>query len=68
MRLINDTAWAIGSRTKRKAFRVRRVVWGRLLARAERRDDEVIVRVKLTPLDAHTRVLGWTPHAQPEAR
>lgn len=38
---LNWRAWAIGTMIK-KRMRVRRVVWGRLLARAERRDGEVI--------------------------
>lgn len=34
-------AWAIGKATKR-GFHIRRIVWGRLLARHERRPDEEI--------------------------
>lgn len=40
-RAANADAWAIGRVTLR-GFRVRRVVWGRLMARAEKRDDEQI--------------------------
>ena len=39
----NAYAWAVGSYSK-GAFTVRRIVWGRLLARAERRDGEQIVQ------------------------
>lgn len=37
----NRTAWAIGHQ-RRNGFQVRRVVWGMLMARTERRDDEEI--------------------------
>lgn len=37
----NHTAWAIG-RQQRNGFHVRRVVWGLVLAREERRYDEEI--------------------------
>lgn len=40
-------AWAIGRETKR-GFHVRRVVWGRVLARIERRADEKVVRVVIS--------------------
>lgn len=39
-------AWGIGHET-RQGFKLRRVVWGRLLARYERRHDEKIVRVRI---------------------
>lgn len=42
-RATNARAWAIG-RVWRGSFHVRRVVWGRLLARAERRQGEHIRR------------------------
>jgi hypothetical protein len=43
---MNPLAWAIGhvSNGGKGRFYVRRVVWGRLLARAERRDNEQIRR------------------------
>jgi hypothetical protein len=37
----NHRAWAIG-RQRRNGFHVRKVVWGLLMARSERRDDEEI--------------------------
>jgi hypothetical protein len=37
----NCKAWALG-RQQRNGFNVRRVVWGLLMARAERRDGEEI--------------------------
>lgn len=37
-------AWAIGKET-RLGFSPRRIVWGRLLARHEKRPDEKVVRV-----------------------
>jgi len=39
---VNAKAWAIGRLTKNGRFHVRRIVWGRLLARAEKRDGEII--------------------------
>ncbi len=40
----NESAWAIG-RIERGRFNIRRVVWGRLLARYEKRKGEKIKRV-----------------------
>jgi hypothetical protein len=40
-RAANNFAWAIG-RKQRNGFHVRRVVWGILMAQAERREDEEI--------------------------
>ena len=40
----NEKAWALG-RMERGKFNIRRVVWGRLLARYEKRDGEKIKRV-----------------------
>jgi hypothetical protein len=42
----NSSAWAIGEETRR-GFKVRRVVWGRLLARAEKRKGERIKRASI---------------------
>lgn len=36
----NHKAWAIGEPLASGQFKVRRVVWGRLLAREERREGE----------------------------
>lgn len=44
----NWQAWAIGKRPKMGgAFKVRRIVWGRLLARAEKRPGEHIVKAAI---------------------
>jgi len=43
----NDAAYALGEYLANGRFHVRRVVWGRLMARSERRDGEVIKRVWL---------------------
>ena len=40
----NESAWAIGRQGKGTRFHIRRVVWGRLLAREEKRDGEKIKR------------------------
>lgn len=45
-RPVNADAWAIGADTPR-GFKVRRIVWGRALARAERRKGEKIRRASL---------------------
>jgi len=39
-------AWAIGTLTK-QGLRIRRVVWGKALATAERRDGESIGKVRI---------------------
>lgn len=41
-RATNSDAWAIGDVTASGQFRIRRIVWGMTLARAERRDGEEI--------------------------
>jgi hypothetical protein len=41
----NESAWAIGRVTRPGWFHIRRVVWGGLLARAERREGETLRRV-----------------------
>lgn len=41
-RATNGSAWAIGADKPNDRFAVRRVVWGRLLARAEKRPGETI--------------------------
>jgi hypothetical protein len=46
MKITNSSAYAIGQ-IRRGSFHVRRVVWGRLLARAEKRSDEMIKRVTI---------------------
>ena len=43
----NWQVWAIGQYGKRGRFQVRRVVWGRLLARAEKRPGEKIVKAAI---------------------
>ena len=42
-RPINTACWALCSK-QGKRWHVRRVVWGRVMARAEKRPDEVIKR------------------------
>ena len=39
---VNSRAYAIGTLTRLGRLRIRRIVWGRFLARAEKRDGEVI--------------------------
>ena len=43
----NAACYALGTPSSTGRFRVRRVVWGRLLARAERRPGEEIRRASL---------------------
>ncbi len=43
----NSQAWAIGSRAASGQFRIRRVVWGRLLANAERQPGEEVRRANV---------------------
>lgn len=43
-RATNEKAWALGQITGNGQFRIRRVVWGRTAARAERRPGEQIRR------------------------
>ena len=43
----NWQAWAIGSLNKRGQLHVRSVVWGRLMARAEKREGEIIRRAHI---------------------
>jgi hypothetical protein len=40
--------WAIGKSLPKGRFKIRRIVSGRLLARAEKREDELIMRVTIT--------------------
>jgi hypothetical protein len=47
MKIRNKNAWAI-CRLDRGAWHVRRVVWGRLMARAEKRKGEVVMKVILS--------------------
>lgn len=42
MKAANWQAWAIGEKDRRGRFKVRRVVWGRVMARAEKRPGETI--------------------------
>jgi hypothetical protein len=44
---VNSKAWAIGTLRPSKRFDVRRVVWGRLMARAEKRPGEQIRRARI---------------------
>lgn len=47
MKITNPKAWGVG-RLWPNGFHVRRIFWGRLLARKEKRDDEVIRRVAIS--------------------
>jgi hypothetical protein len=44
MKIRNPKAWAI-CRLDRGSWHIRRIVWGRLLARAEKRKGEVVMKV-----------------------
>ncbi len=44
----NAACYALGAPTKTGRFHVRRVVWGRLLARAERRPGEEMRKASLS--------------------
>lgn len=46
----NAKAWAIGEE-RPGGFYVRKVVWGRIMARAERRDGERICRAEIILLE-----------------
>jgi hypothetical protein len=46
-------AWAVGTQRK-DVFHPRRIVWGRLLARAEKREDEKIIRVWIETYEIFT--------------
>jgi hypothetical protein len=46
MKIKNPKAWAI-CRLDRGGWHVRRIVWGRLLARAEKRKGEVVMQVTI---------------------
>lgn len=43
----NWQAWAIGSLNKRGQFHVRRIVWGRLMARSEKGEGEIVRRATI---------------------
>jgi len=47
----NFKAWALGTYDAGNRFNVRRVVWGRLMARAEKRDGEKIRRCEILVAD-----------------
>lgn len=44
---VNAKAWAIGRKLKNGRIKVRRIVWGRMLARAERWTGEIITPVRI---------------------
>jgi len=46
MRPTNDQAWALGEKT-RYGFRIRRIVWGLLMAQCEQRPGEEIRAARL---------------------
>jgi len=47
MKIRNPNAWAI-CRLDRGGWYVRRIVWGRLLARADKRPGEIVMRVRIS--------------------
>jgi hypothetical protein len=47
-------AWALGQ-PRSNGFKVRRIVWGKLMASAERRPDEEIRRAHITVASKPTR-------------
>lgn len=53
-RAANAQAWALGTRG-RNGFSVRRVVWGKLLAREERREGEEIRKAVICVGPRHSR-------------
>lgn len=50
----NSQAWALGTQ-RRNGFHVRRIVWGKLLAREEKRDGEEIRRASILIGPKHSR-------------
>jgi hypothetical protein len=50
----NSQSWAIG-RQQRNGFHVRRIVWGKLMARSERREGEEIRRASICVGPKHSR-------------
>lgn len=53
-RAANAKAWAIG-RPQRNGFHARRIVWGLLMAQAERREDEEVRAAILLVEDQYKR-------------
>lgn len=51
----NAAAYALGEKMKSGRFHVRRIVWGRLMARAERRQHEEIRRASISVATEQTR-------------
>ena len=45
---VNHKAWAIGREESDGRIYVRRIVWGRVMARAEKRKGEVIRRAEIS--------------------
>jgi len=50
----NYEAWALGIQRK-TGFHVRRIVWGRVLARAEKREGEEIRHAKIIVSSKYTK-------------
>ena len=50
-RPVNTECWAICTRHGNHRWFVRRIVWGRVMARAEKRDGEVIKRAAILVMD-----------------
>jgi hypothetical protein len=45
---INNMGWAIGRKLRNGRFKIRRIVWGLILARGERHPDEEIRACSIT--------------------
>jgi len=59
----NFRAWAIGKR-RRNGFTVRRIVWGKLMASYERRDDEEIRAAVITVSEKISRPIKTAKAAE----
>jgi hypothetical protein len=55
MRPQNERAWALVAKVKGRRPMIRRVVWGLLLARTERREGEIILPVRIEIVDERPR-------------
>ena len=53
-RAANHQAWALGAQ-QRNGFHVRRIVWGKLMAREERREGEEIRKAVICVGRKHSR-------------
>jgi hypothetical protein len=51
----NERAWALVTKVKGRRPTIRRVVWGLLMARSERREGEIILPVRIEIVDERPR-------------